>query len=877
MALAIAPGTPSVASTAIDSDTDPNEEVQDLHGQSCHEVPIDVGSDSEVEMAEPPKLSAPSVRSAAQRQTSLLHWTAASQPGAKKPKLLTAREATQRRRERRERASALRFWELRLPPPVVGYDLQVERLCLSTNVNGLDIHFPLEPLSSQLRVVAAAAAAMEKSTVALVESPTGTGKTLALLSACLAFQWHRFKAWQDGLPARKGQDEKESESPVPRVVWIARTHDQLEHAIRELRRLPYRPLESLRISRERFCLHPFVQQAQDKSTACEMATMTRNGNALGGGQSGCVHLDNAEAIGYPTIPEHRAKFETGGKLAVYDIEDLVKEGHETQTCPYHASMDLTSEGAALVLCTYPQIMDPCVRESSNFEQVLQDAVVVVDEAHNLPQVARDAASFRGGVVDFEQLMSKLQGLAKATAEQEAVQLAERVCGAVTRLRDWLAAAAAGSTSAPVMLKEMGEELRDVGGRGCLALVSQVAGLQNTADVQKLLRMLQGLRRRFIDHGLEGWAVRSSAVNEMDSFLRKMSLILEEGGQGSYTLTVSKAGFGQRGRLSMVALSGAIAFQGAVARCRSVIFASGTLAPFALFKRELGLGQEATIPGTSLFTRPVVADEVGQCSSVTRRLKTLAFASLEGQKLSSTRSFRAQQLPQYLTALGKIFRELLPVVPHGKLLFFPSHEQLNDAVSHWRTTGLLERHQLLGLEKFCGIPVVVESSGLSSEAAASLVSQYRQLAAQPAGAVLLAVMRGRCAEGADFKDDAARAVVVVGVPFPSMDTEVKLKMEYEGHNGSAWYEAEAYRSVSQAAGRLLRHQNDYGALLLLDGRFTSQPAQLSGWLRHELRQQSRRGDLTMATLRTIAEEMTHFFLRNDAAEVAVNRPKKWPDV
>ena len=30
------------------------------------------------------------------------------------------------------------------------------------------------------------------------------------------------------------------------------------------------------------------------------------------------------------------------------------------------------------------------------------------------------------------------------------------------------------------------------------------------------------------------------------------------------------------------------------------------------------------------------------------------------RLSSTRSFRAQQLPQYLTAMGKIFRELLPV-------------------------------------------------------------------------------------------------------------------------------------------------------------------------------------------------------------------------
>lgn len=157
-------------------------------------------------------------------------------------------------------------------------------------------------------------------------------------------------------------------------------------------------------------------------------------------------------------------------------------------------------------------------------------------------------------------------------------------------------------------------------------------------------------------------------------------------------------------------------------------------------------------------------------------------------------------------------------------------------------------------------VVVESSGLSSEAAASLVSQYRQLAAQRDGAILLAVMRGRCAEGADFKDDAARAVVVIGVPFPSLDTEVKLKMEYEGRNGSAWYEAEAYRSVSQAAGRLLRHQADYGALLLLDRRFAgnSPPSQLSGWLRHELQKQSHRCDLTTYMMGTLDSSAGVFF-------------------
>jgi len=51
--------------------------------------------------------------------------------------------------------------------------------------------------------------------------------------------------------------------PLAMTSPKAAKHVRLEHAIRELRRLPYRPLESLRISRERFCLHPFVQQARD--------------------------------------------------------------------------------------------------------------------------------------------------------------------------------------------------------------------------------------------------------------------------------------------------------------------------------------------------------------------------------------------------------------------------------------------------------------------------------------------------------------------------------------------------------------------------------------------------------------------------------------
>lgn len=52
------------------------------------------------------------------------------------------------------------------------------------------------------------------------------------------------------------------------------------------------------------------------------------------------------------------------------------------------------------------------------------------------------------------------------------------------------------------------------------------------------------------------------------------------------------------------------------------------------------------------------------------------------------------------------------------------------------------------------------------------------------------------------------------------------------NGSEWYNLEATRAVNQAIGRVIRHRNDYGAILLLDSRFNSPriKGQMSLWLR-----------------------------------------------
>ena len=91
-----------------------------------------------------------------------------------------------------------------------------------------------------------------------------------------------------------------------------------------------------------------------------------------------------------------------------------------------------------------------------------------------------------------------------------------------------------------------------------------------------------------------------------------------------------------------------------------------------------------------------------------------------------------------------------------------------------------------------------------------------------GAILMGVCRGRISEGLDFSDNAARCVIIVGIPYPMMtEPKVLLKKDYldkrfneysmnhgtlseRPMNGKDWYSQQATRTVNQAIGRVIRH-------------------------------------------------------------------------
>ena len=78
----------------------------------------------------------------------------------------------------------------------------------------------------------------------VLESPTGTGKSAAILCSVLAWQRHH---------------QKLHNGSAPRIIYCSRTHSQVAQMVASLRKTPYRPRMAVLGSRERLCIHKKIR------------------------------------------------------------------------------------------------------------------------------------------------------------------------------------------------------------------------------------------------------------------------------------------------------------------------------------------------------------------------------------------------------------------------------------------------------------------------------------------------------------------------------------------------------------------------------------------------------------------------------------------
>lgn len=231
------------------------------------------------------------------------------------------------------------------------------------------------------------------------------------------------------------------------------------------------------------------------------------------------------------------------------------------------------------------------------------------------------------------------------------------------------------------------------------------------------------------------------------------------------------------------------------------------------------------------------------------------------------TFVKRNSPGMIDSLGNCLIELSIAIPDGLVVFFPSYSYLDQVIRRWQQ-GNNEGPKSIWDGLLVQKPIFRESKETS--AADDVLQEYSKAIADGKGGLLLSVIGGKMSEGINFSDKLGRGVVVVGLPFPNIQSpQWKAKLEYieksavdrggsrdEGRAVARdFYENACMRAVNQSIGRSIRHQKDFASIILLDRRYRTQriAKKLPEWIRQGLVQQT--GE---ESLKQVIESLQRFF-------------------
>jgi Fanconi anemia group J protein len=732
-----------------------------------------------------------------------------------------------------------------------------------------EVRFPLTPYKSQVQVMSAVVRAARRGTCALVESPTGSGKTLALLCAALAWSESESERREDvGVDddedgeedeARKRETKRIGNGKPPKIYYATRTHAQIAQIVGELSRTAYKPHTVVLASREHYCVNKSARKGGDVNAECRRLM---DAGAAGGNGKGCFYSGQGASKLASLAKNHPDAL---------DIEDLVKMGTSKKGCPYFASK-IMAESAELIFCPYNYLLDPRTRSAMDID--IEGSLIIFDEAHNIEDTAREAASEEIILDDVANAIDRLSEMRRrATAN---VSECELVLRSMKGVYDWFIGFC-DEKSPSYGLKQTQEALSAmVRGEQILQTLAE-AGLTEES-VLEVMRALGVITKYNQENKDPKERVAGSVFNTCEKVLNPIKFLLSRGEVTArdYKIVFTKTRESDRVvstqrvnselnrlpveelvKINFWALNPALAFRELVSEnggARSVVLTSGTLAPLNSFASELG------VPFPIRMEAPHCVDMDRQVWGGIVAAGPSNIALNAGYKSRGDTSFQDE--------LGACLRDVAKVTPHGLLMFFPSYSLLETIVRRWRETGLLRAIEQASGKKIFQEPGKSGSYGKKpvtletvlekyySAVATSVKAAKHPYAPAPAnakcrGAILFAVCRGKISEGIDFADANARAVICVGIPYPNIkDALVAAKRSYneEGAHrgllsGSKWYDQQAFRALNQAVGRCLRHRHDHGAIMLVDSRFNNSNIQaLPKWLRPAMQKSaSRFGD------------------------------------
>jgi len=598
------------------------------------------------------------------------------------------------------------------------------------------------------------------------ESGTGSGKTICALSSTLQYALENNK----------------------KIVYTTRTNAQQRQVIIELRAIQ-KKMKDKRI---------FGVGMQGRSNMCILA---RNDPEIGNGTSEELSkfcssqkkkaMSNKKDKGceyFRNFIEDKQKIEKileWTKENLPTAEELIEYCEKNSVCPYEINKQLINE-AILIVVPYVYVFDKSIRIML-FDWLSvsdDDIILVVDEAHNLPDYLRDLFSAQLSMWMLNSCVLEAEKFGDPSIADGKISVS-KFCK---------------------MLIEIVSDLRDTYVYGILENgIRKITHDKNDAFIpsheleseilsrlKTTSKTLRDIVSDLIAYGEKIQEYRQKEGKLPRSYLHKLGIFLEFWitiEMDQYIKLVVDASDGKNPRIEAYCLDPSIG-TGIINEFHSSIHMSGTLKPLEEYRDSLDLSQNT---GLVFYPSPF--------SIESRRIFFIRDVTTKYDELARDKTI-VSRMWQHITGICNTF-------PSNTMVFFPSFNTL----SMFRNKGYFDDIQRC---------LYVEEQAMSQSDLMDLVTDFKACGVRKGnGAALFSVMGGRISEGMDFPAEQLEIAVIVGIPYPKPTARQRgLQKYYDLKFGKGWeytVKAPAARKLLQSIGRLIRDENDRGVAVILDKR------------------------------------------------------------